>query len=104
MTESVQDLVTVMDDVTAAISSVIDGKTEQIETALVTLLAGGHLLLEDVPGVGKTMLARALGRSIDCTVHRMQFTPDLLPADITGVSVFNQQTREFEFKPGGIFA
>jgi len=104
VTESVQDLVTVMDDVTAAISSVIDGKTEQIETALVTLLAGGHLLLEDVPGVGKTMLARALGRSIDCTVHRMQFTPDLLPADITGVSVFNQQTREFEFKPGGIFA
>ena len=104
MIESVQDLVTVMDDVTAAISSVIDGKTEQIETALVTLLAGGHLLLEDVPGVGKTMLARALGRSIDCTVHRMQFTPDLLPADITGVSVFNQQTREFEFKPGGIFA
>ena len=68
------------------------------------LLAEGHLLIEDVPGVGKTMLAKALGRSIDCSVRRMQFTPDLLPSDITGVSVFNQETRDFEFKPGGIFA
>ena len=67
------------------------------------LLAGG-LLIEDVPGVGKTMLAKALGRCIDCSVHRIQFTPDLLPSDISGVSVYNQDTREFEFKPGGVFA
>ena len=68
------------------------------------LLAEGHLLIEDVPGVGKTMLAKALARSIDCTVRRIQFTPDLLPSDVTGVSVFNQDTREFEFRPGGVFA
>ena len=68
------------------------------------LLAEGHLLIEDVPGVGKTMLSKALARSIDCTVRRIQFTPDLLPSDVTGVSVFNQDTREFEFRPGGVFA
>lgn len=87
-----------------AIGSVIEGKSEQIDLAILVLLAGGHLLIEDVPGVGKTMLAKALGRSIDCTVRRIQFTPDLLPSDITGVSVYNQQSREFEFKPGGVFA
>jgi MoxR-like ATPase len=68
------------------------------------LLAEGHLLVEDVPGVGKTMLAKALARSIDCSVRRVQFTPDLLPSDITGVSVYNQNNREFEFRPGAIFA
>ena len=68
------------------------------------LLAEGHLLIEDVPGVGKTMLSKALARSIDCSVRRIQFTPDLLPSDVTGVSVFNQNTREFEFRPGGVFA
>jgi MoxR-like ATPase len=68
------------------------------------LLAGGHLLIEDVPGVGKTMLAKSLARSIDATVRRIQFTPDLMPSDVTGVSVFNQQTQDFEFRPGGIFA
>ncbi len=68
------------------------------------LLAEGHILIEDVPGVGKTMLAKALARSIDCSVRRIQFTPDLLPSDITGVSAFNQELREFEFKPGPIFA
>ncbi len=83
-----------------AISSVIEGKAEQIDLTI----AGGHLLIEDVPGVGKTMLAKALGRAIDCRVRRIQFTPDLLPSDITGVSVYNQDTREFEFKPGGVFA
>src|SRR5207302_8718264 len=67
-------------------------------------LAEGHLLIEDVPGVGKTMLAKALARAIDCSVRRIQFTPDLLPSDITGVSVWNQESREFEFKPGAIFA
>lgn len=98
------DVVTFARQVREAVGQVIEGKPEAIDTALVVLLSQGHLLVEDVPGVGKTMLARALGRSIDGTVHRMQFTPDLLPSDITGVSVFNQRTREFEFKPGGIFA
>lgn len=86
------------------VETVIDGKREAVELALTTVLAEGHLLIEDVPGVGKTMLARALARSIDCTVNRIQFTPDLLPSDITGVSVFNQVTREFQFKPGPVFA
>lgn len=91
-------------DVRDAVASVIEGKPEVIDLALVALLAEGHLLIEDVPGVGKTMLAKALARSIDTSASRIQFTPDLLPSDITGVSVFNQHTREFEFKPGGIFA
>ena len=90
--------------VIATIETVIDGKRSVIQTALTVLLAEGHLLIEDVPGVGKTMLARALARSVDCTVQRIQFTPDLLPADITGVSVFNQSDGEFEFKPGPVFA
>jgi MoxR-like ATPase len=101
---SLGDVVSVMGTVRTAIESVIEGKRSTIDLALVVLLAEGHLLVEDVPGVGKTMLAKALGRSIDCTVRRVQFTPDLLPSDITGVSVFNQETRDFEFKPGGIFA
>jgi MoxR-like ATPase len=86
------------------IEQVIEGKTEVIDLALVVLLAEGHLLVEDVPGVGKTMLAKALARSIDCSVRRIQFTPDLLPSDITGVSIYNQDRREFEFKPGAVFA
>ncbi|WP_181641896.1 AAA family ATPase [Nocardioides massiliensis] len=90
--------------VAANVGRVIEGKPEVVRIALVALLAEGHLLLEDVPGVGKTMLSKSLARSIDATVRRIQFTPDLLPSDITGVSVFNQQTREFEFRPGGIFA
>jgi len=88
----------------ASIEHVIEGKPEVTRLALVVLLAEGHLLIEDVPGVGKTMLSKALARSIDCTVRRIQFTPDLLPSDVTGVSVFNQDTRQFEFRPGGIFA
>ncbi|MCW2777013.1 MAG: ATPase associated with various cellular 3 [Frankiales bacterium] len=83
---------------------VIEGKPEVVRLALVVLLAEGHLLIEDVPGVGKTMLAKALARSIDCSVRRIQFTPDLLPSDVTGVSVFDQEAREFEFKPGPVFA
>ena len=86
------------------IERVIEGKPDVVTSALVVLLAEGHLLIEDVPGVGKTMLSKALARSIDCSVRRIQFTPDLLPSDVTGVSVFNQNTREFEFRPGGVFA
>ena len=85
-------------------NSVIEGKPDVVRTAITVLLAEGHLLIEDVPGVGKTMLAKTLARSIDCTVRRIQFTPDLLPSDITGVSVFNQDARDFEFRPGAIFA
>ncbi|SKB03977.1 AAA family ATPase [Aeromicrobium choanae] len=86
------------------VAKVIDGKEHAIETALVVMLAEGHLLIEDVPGVGKTALARALARSVDGSVRRIQFTPDLLPSDVTGVSVFNQARSEFEFKPGAVFA
>jgi MoxR-like ATPase len=83
---------------------VIEGKREAIQLTLAVLLAEGHLLIEDVPGVGKTMLAKALARAIDGTVRRVQFTPDLLPSDITGVSAYNQERRDFEFKPGPVFA
>lgn len=88
----------------AGIETVIQCKPQVVRMALVTLLAEGHLLIEDVPGVGKTMLSRALGKAAGVSVRRIQFTPDLLPSDITGVSVFNQNTREFEFRPGGVFA
>jgi MoxR-like ATPase len=101
---SVADVVAVMGRVRQAIEQVIEGKRDAIDLAMVVLLAEGHLLVEDVPGVGKTMLAKAIGRSIDCSVRRVQFTPDLLPSDITGVSIWNSETRDFEFKPGGIFA
>jgi len=87
-----------------AMARVIQGKHDVVRTVVTVLLAQGHLLVEDVPGVGKTMLAKALGRSIDCTVQRIQFTPDLLPSDVTGVSVFNQDARTFEFRPGAVFA
>jgi MoxR-like ATPase len=87
-----------------AIGTVIDGKAGAISTALTVLLAEGHLLIEDVPGVGKTQLARAIGKAVDATVSRIQFTPDLLPSDITGVSIFDRQSNDFEFKPGPVFA
>jgi MoxR-like ATPase len=86
------------------VEQVVRGKHAEIRLALVALVAEGHLLIEDVPGVGKTMLAKAIARSIDCSFRRIQFTPDLLPTDITGVNVFNQEQRDFEFKPGAIFA
>lgn len=88
----------------AAAGQVIRGKPEVIQQAAVCLLAGGHLLLEDVPGVGKTSLAKALAGAVELDWGRIQFTPDLLPSDVTGVSIFNQKTREFEFRPGPIFA
>ena len=101
---SLTDLTTTAERVRRSVESVIEGKPEVVRLSLTVLLAEGHLLIEDVPGVGKTMLAKTLARSIDCSVRRIQFTPDLLPSDITGVSIFDQQRREFEFKPGAIFA
>nr|WP_245657317.1 MoxR family ATPase [Herbidospora mongoliensis] len=98
------ELVEVAHRIRDAIESVIEGKSDVVRLTLTVLLAEGHLLIEDVPGVGKTMLAKALAKSIDCPMRRVQFTPDLLPSDITGVSAYNQQTREFEFKPGPVFA
>src|SRR4051812_4798750 len=90
--------------IAANIERVIEGKPEAVTLGLSVLLAEGHLLIEDVPGVGKTKFAKALARSIDCSVRRIQFTPDLLPSDITGVSVYNAKDRDFEFKPGPVFA
>ncbi len=99
-----EELKTTTDTIVANIERVIEGKNAIVRLALAVLLAEGHLLIEDVPGVGKTKLAKALARSIDCSVRRIQFTPDLLPSDVTGVSVYNQETRDFEFKPGAVFA
>lgn len=86
------------------VEQVIMGKHDVVELTLLALLCQGHILIEDVPGTGKTILARAVARSIGCTFRRIQFTPDMLPSDVTGVSVFNQKTREFEFRPGPVFA
>jgi MoxR-like ATPase len=101
---TLDDLVLAAHRVATAVESVIEGKSEAVRLALTVLLAEGHVLIEDVPGVGKTMLAKALARSTDCSVRRIQFTPDLLPSDITGVSAYNQERGEFEFKPGPLFA
>jgi len=86
------------------VETVVQGKAAEVKLALVTLVAEGHLLIEDVPGVGKTMLAKTIARSIDCSFRRIQFTPDLLPMDVTGVNVYNQERGDFEFKPGAVFA
>jgi MoxR-like ATPase len=88
----------------AEVERVIKGKPEAVRLAIVTLIAGGHLLIEDVPGVGKTTLAHSLAKAIDCTFQRVQFTSDLLPSDVIGLSVFNQALSEFEWKPGPVFA
>lgn len=99
-----KDVQTIAEKVINNVEKVIIGKHEEIKLTLVGLLCQGHLLIEDVPGVGKTMLARSIAQSIGCTFRRIQFTPDLLPSDVTGVTVFNQKTREFEFRPGPVMA
>src|SRR5512136_1851426 len=86
------------------VEKVIVGKHRAVEETVIALLCQGHILIEDVPGTGKTMLALSVARSTGCSFRRIQFTPDMLPSDVTGVSVFNQKTREFEFRPGPVFA
>ncbi|MBI4771202.1 MAG: MoxR family ATPase [Chloroflexi bacterium] len=94
----------VVEQLVSNVEKVIVGKTREVQLAVIGLMCQGHLLIEDVPGVGKTMLAHSLAKSIGCTFSRIQFTPDMLPSDVTGVSIFNQQSREFEFRPGPIMA
>jgi MoxR-like ATPase len=98
---SVQSLA---EELIANVERVIVGKTEPIRHVVIGLLCQGHVLIEDVPGTGKTMLAKSLARSIGCSFNRIQFTPDMLPSDVTGVSIFNQKTGEFEYRPGPIMA
>src|SRR6187399_2694399 len=90
------------DKVVANVEHVIVGKHHEVRLALVALLCRGHLLIEDVPGTGKTVLAKAIARSLGCSFRRIQFTPDLLPTDVTGLSIYNQKTQEFEFRPGPV--
>jgi len=101
MTPTIQDL---GNRLLENVSQVIIGKDREIELAILGMLAQGHLLIEDVPGVGKTVLAKSLARSLGCSFSRIQFTPDMLPSDVTGVSIFNQQSRQFEFRPGPIMS
>jgi len=101
--EQANEIATEAQAVMSEISTVIEGKPEVVRIAMLVLLAGGHLLIEDIPGVGKTMLAKSLAAALGATRHRIQFTPDLLPGDVTGASVFNQASSEFEFRPGAVF-
>ncbi|MBU0490945.1 MAG: MoxR family ATPase [Chloroflexi bacterium] len=94
----------VADRIGANVNKVIVGKTWEVKLALIALICQGHILIEDIPGVGKTMLAKSIAKSVGCSFRRIQFTPDMLPSDVTGVSVFNQKTSEFEFRPGPVIA
>lgn len=100
----VEPIRTLANQVISNVERVIIGKHREVELALIALLCQGHVLIEDVPGTGKTMLARAFAKSLGCSFRRIQFTPDMLPSDVTGTSIFNQQSREFEFRPGPIIA
>jgi len=102
--QSVQDLATAVQRVVANVEKVIVGKGEAVAFSLIAVICHGHVLIEDVPGVGKTVLTKAIARSIGCSFKRIQFTPDLLPSDVTGTSIFNQKTSNFEFRPGPIMA
>ena len=102
--QSVQDLATAVQRVVANVERVIVGKAEPVAFSLIAVICDGHVLIEDVPGVGKTVLTKAIARSIGCTFKRIQFTPDLLPSDVTGVSIYNQKSSNFEFRPGPIMA
>src|SRR5215218_9362870 len=94
----------ILERVLGNVERVIIGKRQEVEFALIALICQGHLLIEDVPGVGKTVLAKSLARSIGCSFKRIQFTPDLLPSDVTGVSIYNQGSGEFEYRPGPVVA
>ena len=102
--QSIQDLATAVQRVVGNVERVIVGKAEPVAFSLIAVICRGHVLIEDVPGVGKTVLTKAIARSIGCTFKRIQFTPDLLPSDITGVSIYNQKSSNFEFRPGPIMA
>jgi MoxR-like ATPase len=102
--QSVQDLATAVQRVVGNVERVIVGKADAVAFSLIAVICKGHVLIEDVPGVGKTVLTKAIARSIGCTFKRIQFTPDLLPSDVTGVSVYNQKTGNFEFRPGPVMA
>src|SRR5438034_909532 len=102
--QSVQDLAAAVQRVINNVEKVIVGKAESVAFSLIAVICSGHVLIEDVPGVGKTVLTKAIARSIGCTFKRIQFTPDLLPSDVTGVSVYNQKTGNFEFRPGPVLA
>jgi MoxR-like ATPase len=102
--QSVQDLATAVQRVVGNVERVIVGKAEPVTFSLIAVICNGHILIEDVPGVGKTVLTKAIARSIGCTFKRIQFTPDLLPSDVTGVSIYNQKTGNFEFRPGPLMA
>ncbi len=102
--QSVQDLATAVQRVVGNVERVIVGKADAVAFSLIAVICRGHILIEDVPGVGKTVLTKAIARSIGCTFKRIQFTPDLLPSDVSGVSVYNQKTGNFEFRPGPVMA
>ncbi|PJF28404.1 MAG: AAA family ATPase, partial [Phototrophicales bacterium] len=101
---SVELVQQVAERIAHSVGQVIIGKRNEVRLTVLGLLCQGHILIEDIPGVGKTMMARALARSIGCTFSRIQFTPDMLPTDVTGVSIFNPKTSEFEYRPGPIMA